>query len=60
MDLGNKILGGGYSYNIYRVIRNLRAYNEPRILQVLIREISDPLISQLTTIYIIYIRLINH
>jgi hypothetical protein len=44
MNLGNKILEGEYSYNIYRVIRNLRAYNEPRILQVLIRKIKGPLI----------------
>jgi hypothetical protein len=40
IDLGNKILERGYSYNIYRVVYNLRAYNEPRILQVLIREIK--------------------
>jgi len=44
MDLGNKILEEKYSYNIYRIIYNLRAYNESRILQVLIREISGPLI----------------
>jgi hypothetical protein len=44
MDLGDKILEGEYSYNIYRVTRDLRACNEPRILQVLIREIKGPLI----------------
>ena len=44
MDLGNKILEGGYSYNIYRVIYNLRVYNKPRILQVLIKEIKGSLI----------------
>ena len=44
MDLRDKILERGYSYNIYRVIYNLRIYNKPRILQVLIREISSPLI----------------
>jgi hypothetical protein len=43
-----------------RVARDLRACNEPQILRVLIREIEGPLTSQLTTIYIIYIRLINH
>ena len=43
-----------------RVARDLRAYNEPRILRVLIREFGSPLISQLTIIYIIYIRLINY
>jgi hypothetical protein len=43
IDLGDKILGGGYSCNIYRVVYNLRVYNEPRILQVLIREIEGPL-----------------
>ena len=60
MDLGNKILEKGYSYNIYRVICNLKIYNKPRILRVLIREIGGPLTSQLTTIYIISIRLINY
>jgi hypothetical protein len=60
MDLGNKILEGGYSYNIYRIIYNLRVYNEPRILRVLIREIGGPSTSQLTTVYIISIRLIKH
>jgi hypothetical protein len=44
MDFGNKILEARYSYNIYKVIYNLRACNKPRILQVLIREISSPLI----------------
>jgi hypothetical protein len=44
MDLGNKILEKGHSYNIYRVICDLRAYNKPRILQILIREIKGPLI----------------
>jgi hypothetical protein len=29
--------------NIYRITRDLRAYNEPRILRVLIREIKGPL-----------------
>jgi hypothetical protein len=43
IDLGDKILKGKYSCNIYRVIYNLRIYNEPRILQVLIRKIEDPL-----------------
>jgi hypothetical protein len=42
MDLKNKILEKKYSYNIYRIIYNLRAYNKPRILQVLIREIGSP------------------
>jgi hypothetical protein len=42
MDLGDKILGGGYSCNIYRVARDLKTYNEPRISQVSIREIEDP------------------
>jgi hypothetical protein len=42
MDLGDKILGGGHSCNIYRVVCNLRAYNEPRILRVSIREIEGP------------------
>ena len=44
MDLGDKILEKGYSYNIYRVIYNLRIYNKSRILQVLIRKIKGPLI----------------
>ena len=44
MNLENKILEEEYSYNIYRVIYNLKIYNKPRILQVLIREIKDPLI----------------
>jgi hypothetical protein len=43
IDLGNKILEEEYSCNIYRVIYNLRAYNESWILQVLIREIEGPL-----------------
>jgi hypothetical protein len=60
MDLGDKILGGGHSCNMCRVARNLRAYNEPRILRVLIREIEGPSTSQPTTVYIISIRLINH
>jgi hypothetical protein len=45
MDLGDKILGRRYSYNICRVARDLRACNKPRILQVLIREIEGLLIS---------------
>ena len=44
MNLGNKILKEEYNYNIYRVIYNLRVYNKPRILQVLIREINSSLI----------------
>jgi hypothetical protein len=44
MDLGDKILEGGYSCDMCRVTRDLRAYNKPRILQVLIREIKGPLI----------------
>jgi hypothetical protein len=44
MNLGDKILGRRHSYNMYRVTHNLRAYNKPRILQVLIREIKGPLI----------------
>jgi hypothetical protein len=44
MNLRNKILEKEYSYNIYKVIYNLRAYNKSRILQVLIREISSSLI----------------
>jgi hypothetical protein len=60
MDLGNKILGGGYSCNIYRVVYNLRACNEPQILRVSIREIKGPLTLQPTTVYIISIRLINY
>jgi hypothetical protein len=60
MNLGDKILGEGYSCDVCRVARDLRACNEPRILRVLIREISGSLISQLITIYIIYIRLINY
>jgi hypothetical protein len=44
MDLGDKILGKRHSCNICRVARDLRAYNEPRILRVLIREIKGPLI----------------
>jgi hypothetical protein len=44
MNLGDKILGKGYSYNMCRVTRDLKAYNKPRILRVLIREIKDPLI----------------
>jgi hypothetical protein len=44
MNLGNKILGRGHSYNICRVARDLRVCNKPRILQVLIREIKGPLI----------------
>ena len=32
-------------YNIYRIIYNLRAYNKPRILRVLIREFNSSLIS---------------
>jgi hypothetical protein len=44
MNLGNKILGEGHSYNICRVARDLRAYNESRILRVLIREIKGPLV----------------
>jgi hypothetical protein len=43
-----------------RVARDLRACNEPRISRVLIREIKGPSILQLTTIYIICIRLINY
>jgi hypothetical protein len=45
MNLGNKILEKRYNYNIYRVICDLKVYNEPQILQVLIGEISGPLIS---------------
>ena len=45
MNLGNKILEKRHSYNIYRVARDLRAYNKPRILRVLIREFGSPLIS---------------
>jgi predicted metal-binding protein len=60
MDLGDKILGGGYSCDICRVVCNLRACDEPRISRVSIREIGGPLTSQLTTIYIISIRLINY
>jgi hypothetical protein len=41
MDLGDKILGGGHSYNIYRVARNYIIYNKPRVL---IREISNSFI----------------
>jgi hypothetical protein len=44
MDLGDKILGERYSYNMYRVARDLRAYNKPRISRVLIREIKGLLI----------------
>jgi hypothetical protein len=44
MDLRNKILGKGYSCNMYRVARDLRACNESRMLRVLIREIKGPLI----------------
>jgi hypothetical protein len=44
MDLRDKILGKGHSYNMCRVARDLRACNKPRILQVLIREIKGPLI----------------
>jgi hypothetical protein len=44
MNFENKILGEEYSYNIYRVIRNLKACNKLRILRVLIREIGGPLI----------------
>jgi hypothetical protein len=44
MNLGDKILEKRYSYNICRVARDLRAYNEPRISRVLIREIKGPLI----------------
>jgi hypothetical protein len=44
MDLGDKILKRGHSCNIYRVARDLRACDEPRILRVLIREIKGPLI----------------
>jgi hypothetical protein len=43
MNPGDKILEGGYSYNIYRVARDLKTCNEPRILRVLIREIGGPL-----------------
>jgi hypothetical protein len=43
-----------------RVARDLRACDEPRMSRVLIREIKGPLILQLTTIYIICIRLINY
>jgi hypothetical protein len=60
LDLKDKILKGKYNCNIYRIIYNLRAYNESRILRVLIREINGPLILQLITIYIISIRLTNH
>ena len=60
MDLRDKILGGGHSCDVYRVARDLRACDEPRISRVLIREIEGPLTLQLTTIYIISIRLINH
>jgi hypothetical protein len=45
MDLGDKILGGGHSYNMCRVARDLRACDEPRISRVLIREIEGPLMS---------------
>jgi hypothetical protein len=45
MNLGDKILGGGHSYDMCRVARDLRACNKPRILRVLIREIKGPLIS---------------
>jgi hypothetical protein len=44
MDFEDKILEKGYSYNMCRVAYNLRAYNEPRILRILIREIKGPLI----------------
>jgi hypothetical protein len=44
MNLRNKILGKGYSCNMCRVARDLRAYNKPRMLRVLIREIKGPLI----------------
>jgi hypothetical protein len=44
MNLGDKILGKGHSYNMCRVARDLKAYNKPRILRVLIREIKDSLI----------------
>ena len=60
MDLGGKILGGGYSCDVYRVARDQRACDEPRISRVSIREINSPLPSQPTTVYIISIRLTNH
>ena len=44
MNLRNKILEKRYNYNIYKVIYNLRIYNKPRILRVLIKEIKNPLI----------------
>ena len=44
MNLKDKILEKGYSYNIYRITRDLRAYNKSRILRVLIREFSGSLI----------------
>jgi hypothetical protein len=44
MNLGNKILEGEYSCNIYRVACDLRACNKSRILWVLIREIKGSLI----------------
>jgi hypothetical protein len=60
MDLGDKILGGGHSCDMCRVARDLRACNESRMSRVSIREIKGPSMSQLTTVYIICIRLINH
>jgi hypothetical protein len=60
MDLGDKILGGGYSCDMCRVARDLRAYDKPWILRISIREIEDPSTLQPTTVYIISIRLINH
>jgi hypothetical protein len=60
MNLGNKILEKKHSCNMCRVTCDLRVYNKPRILRVLIRKIKGPSTSQPTTIYIISIRLINH